>query len=339
MARTIVALFDSRPDAERAAEILADEGFERRQIDIRTTAAGAESRGQDEHASWWEWLFGESDDRTYYNEGLQRGGAVLSITGDDVQVERAREMLEAQGVDVEARHVDVEAQRGAGMQTASATAAAAAAEEDVIPVVEERLKVGKRPVARGGVRVYSRTIEQPVEEEVRLRDERVHVDRRPVDRPVGADDDVFRERTVELTESAEEAVVAKEARVVEEVVVGKEQNERVEHVRDTVRRTQVDIEHLSDRAKAAFQRHERDFQQHWQASAPQGRPRYEECRSAYGYGCELGSDARYAGREWSGLEPDAQRDWESRNPGTWEQFKDPIRYSWDKAKGEERRAA
>ena len=69
---------------------------------------------------------------------------------------------------------------------------------------------------------------------MRLREERVHVDRRPVDRPVTAGDDVFRDRAIELTESTEEAVVAKEARVVEEVRVGKEQDERVEHVRDTV---------------------------------------------------------------------------------------------------------
>jgi stress response protein YsnF len=334
MARTIVAMFDSRSDAERAAEILADEGFERRQIDIRSAAAGTESRAQDEHTSWWEWLFGESDDRTYYNESLQRGGAVLSVTADDVQIERARELLEAQGA-------DVEAQRGAGTSassTATATASAAG-EEDVIPVVEERLKVGKRPVARGGVRVYSHTVERPVEEDVRLREERVHVDRRPTDRPVQAGDDVFRDRTVELTESAEEAVVAKEARVVEEVFVGKEQDERVEHVRDTVRRTQVDVENLSEPAKQAFRRHEQDFQQHARANAQHGGLAYEDCQSAYGYGCELGSDARHAGRDWSGIEPEARRDWESRNPGTWDQFKEPIRYSWDKTRGEQRRAA
>ena len=335
MARMIVAMFDSRAEAERAAEILADEGFERRQIDVRSSDAGTQPRAQDEHTGWWEWLFGQSDDSTYYNEGLQRGGAVLSLTGDDdVQIERARELLEAQGADVESpRGAET---RASSMETATASAAG---EEEVIPVVEERLKVGKRPVARGGVRVYSRTIEQPVEEDVRLREERVRVDRRPADRPVTAGDDVFRDRTIELTESAEEAVVGKETRVVEEVRVGKERDERVEHIRDTVRRTQVDVENLSDQAKHAFQQHETDFEQHWRASAPEGGPRYEECRSAYGYGCELGSNAQYASSDWSGIEPEARRDWESRNPGTWDQFKEPIRYSWDKARGEHPRAA
>jgi uncharacterized protein (TIGR02271 family) len=81
-----------------------------------------------------------------------------------------------------------------------------------------------------------------VQEQVALREERVNVERRPVDRPVAAGDDAFRERTVEATESAEEAVVAKEARVTEEVVVRKQSEERTQTVSDTVRRTEVEVE-------------------------------------------------------------------------------------------------
>ena len=343
MARIIVAMFDSRAEAERAAEILSDEGFERRQIDIRSSEAPA-SQGSDEQTSWWEWLFGESDDRSYYNEGLGRGAALLRITADDREIDRARELLEAQGADIES---------GGGLERNTAAIASIPTEapetvaaqgeahdEDVIPVVEERLKVGKRPVVRGGVRVYSHTVERPVEEEVRLREERIHVDRRPADRPVTPSDDVFRDRTVELTESSEEAVVAKEARIVEEVVVGKEQRERVEHVRDTVRNTEVEVDNRArERGTRLFQQNERDFQEHWRTSARAGGPAYEECRSAYGYGCELGSDDRYQGRDWSGIESEARSDWERRNPGTWDRFKEPIRYSWETAQGEQRRAA
>jgi hypothetical protein len=42
------------------------------------------------------------------------------------------------------------------------------------------------------VRVRSYVVETPVEEQVTLQQERVHVERRPVDRPVGPGDDVFR---------------------------------------------------------------------------------------------------------------------------------------------------
>jgi uncharacterized protein (TIGR02271 family) len=117
--------------------------------------------------------------------------------------------------------------------------------ETAIPVVEEELRVGKREVERGGVRVESRVTETPVEEQVHLREERVHVERRPVDRPAGEAE--FREGTLEVSERAEEAVVAKEARVVEEVVVGKEVAERTETIRDTVRRTDVEVEEVEGR--------------------------------------------------------------------------------------------
>jgi uncharacterized protein (TIGR02271 family) len=115
--------------------------------------------------------------------------------------------------------------------------------EEVIPVVEESLQVGKRAVERGGVRVRARIIETPVEETVTLRDETINVERRAVSRDVtDVPADAFRERTIEVTETDEEAVVAKTARVVEEVVVRKDVTEEVHTVRDTVRRTEVEVE-------------------------------------------------------------------------------------------------
>jgi uncharacterized protein (TIGR02271 family) len=116
--------------------------------------------------------------------------------------------------------------------------------EAVIPVVEEELRVGKREVEKGGVRVTSKVTETPVEEQVRLREEHVNVERRPVDRPLSEADNAFREGTIEVTERAEEAVVAKQARVVEEVVVNKDVNERTEQVRDTVHSTDVDVQNI-----------------------------------------------------------------------------------------------
>jgi stress response protein YsnF len=112
--------------------------------------------------------------------------------------------------------------------------------------IEENMEVGKRTVERDGVRVRSRVVEKPVEENVRLREERVNVERNPVDRPADRDDLAnFQERDIELTERAEVPVVNKEARVVEEIRVSKDVSEREETVRDTVRRTDVDVEKLS----------------------------------------------------------------------------------------------
>jgi hypothetical protein len=173
--------------------------------------------------------------------------------------------------------------------------------------------------------------EQPVQEDVRLREERVRLERRPTDRPVEATDDAFRERVFEVTESAEEVVVGKEARVVEEVVVGRDVDERVETVRDSVRRTDVEVEGAGER--------DDDFRRHWTTNFQNKGGRYEDYAPAYGYGGQLCNDPRYSGRDWATVEPEARRDWEQRHPGTWERFKDSIRYAWDQGRGRARRAA
>ncbi len=136
---------------------------------------------------------------------------------------------------------------------AGAAAAPAAASRDTSPdtikVMEERLRVGKREVAGGAVRVRSYIVERPVEENVRLHQERVDVERRPVDRPAtAADFGAFQERTIEAQATSEEAVVSKEARVVEEIGLNKQESDRTETVRDTVRKTEVEVEGAGDAA-------------------------------------------------------------------------------------------
>ena len=116
---------------------------------------------------------------------------------------------------------------------------------EVIAIAEEDLHVGKREVGQGRVRIQSRVVETPVSEQVTLREERVDVERRPVSGTTQAGTlggDPFQERTIEMEERSEEAVVSKEARVVEEVVVRKDVEQRTETVSDTVRRTEVDVE-------------------------------------------------------------------------------------------------
>ena len=116
-------------------------------------------------------------------------------------------------------------------------------EEMVLPVVEEEIAVGKREVERGGVRITSQVTEQPVEAQVKLHEEHVKIDRQTVNRPVtDADLTAFKEGVIEVTETAEEPVVSKQARVVEEVRVGKQATDRTETVRDTVKKTEVEVQ-------------------------------------------------------------------------------------------------
>jgi len=192
--------------------------------------------------------------------------------------------------------------------------------DETIEVVEENIQVGKRAVETGGVRVKSNVREVPVEEEVRLRQEHVEVERRPVNRPATeADLNAFKEGTIEVRETQEQAVIAKEARVVEEIRVRKDVDERTETVRDTVRRTEVEVEPIAGSARnmasgtvatgptqiSSYETYEPDFRTHYQ-TVYSSLGDYNRFQPAYRYGYTLASDKRYQGRDWSEIEPEAR---------------------------------
>jgi uncharacterized protein (TIGR02271 family) len=114
--------------------------------------------------------------------------------------------------------------------------------EESVQLMEEQLRVGKREVGRGSVRVRSYVVEQPVEEQVDLRQERVTIERRPVNREIAPGEAAFQERTIEAVERGEEAVVSKTARVTEEIGIRKDVERETETIRDTVRRQEVEVE-------------------------------------------------------------------------------------------------
>jgi stress response protein YsnF len=239
------------------------------------------------------------------------------------------------------------------MAAAEARAQYGSAENQAIPVVEEQIQVGKRAVVRGGVRVFSRVTERPVEEQVRLREEHVRVDRQPVNRPANeADFRTGRDQVIEVQEFAEEAVVSKQARVVEEVRVNKEAAERTETVRDTVRRTDVEVENLDAQDGGRNLRgrtqnvagqnldYDDDFRNNFRTTYGSQGLNYDDYAPAYRYGSDMANDPRYQGRNWSDVESDLRSDYGSRYPNsTWEKMKDSIRYGWDKVTGKTRSAA
>ena len=269
--RTITAMFNSRQQAEKAASTLASEtGLNRSEIRI-SPESGATDTGYDKSKPYAETgYFGSlrnlsvaDEDRYAFAEGMRRGAVLMSTQIDDSKIDHAASILEReQALDLDEQEAswrksgwtgyDEAAHRGATASTTTATSGTASPAmrqpatrtmDDKINVVEERLVVGKREVSRGGVRIRSYVVERPVEEQVTLHDETVKVDRRPVDRAITpADEKLFQERTIEARGTHEEAVVQKEARVVEEIGVHKEASDHVETVRDTVRRTQVDVE-------------------------------------------------------------------------------------------------
>ncbi len=191
-------------------------------------------------------LFGGDDSNAHkkYSDVARRGSVVTVHAQSEDEAERAADILDDNGaVDVDERATQYGhgAMGGVGVDDVNRTDA-----DQTIKVIEENMEVGKRQVETGGgVRVRSRIIERPVEESIRLREERVTVQRNPVNRPAtDADLNTFKEGTIEMTEYAEVPVVSKTATVVEEISVGKEVNERMETVKDTVRKTDVDVEKI-----------------------------------------------------------------------------------------------
>lgn len=285
MSRTITALFDSRTDAEAARSRLTAANIDAGNVRIvdqdeagsmggygaygSDTTSSSTSTSTDTTGSghgFWASLkdaFVPHEDRHTYNEGIRRGGVMLYASVDDDDVDRAIDLLEQTGsVNLEEREQSWRSEGWAGYSPSTAGATGAdyaastgttgtattgtAANEERIQLAEEQLVVGKREVNRGGARIRSYVVEQPVTEQVRLREEHVNVERRPVDGTTNTgnldNSALFQERTIEMTETAEEAVVAKQARVTEEIVVSKTAEERTETVSDTVRKTEVEID-------------------------------------------------------------------------------------------------
>ncbi|HEX7021566.1 MAG TPA: YsnF/AvaK domain-containing protein [Trueperaceae bacterium] len=358
MAKTVIGLFDHLSQARRAVDDLVDNGFDRDTIDLVANASPEDfdrylgnegtnvrdatpDRGQG-FGGWLSSLFGGpvdrdmSEDAGYFVEGVRRGGTLVSIRTTDDNAAEAAALLE--------RHnpVDIEERSGMwrerGWQGYDQTAGPYNAEqierergELNIPVVEEEVRVGKREVERGGVRVRTYVTETPFEENVELRDETIHVDRQPVDRPASeADMNAFREGSYEFTETDEEAIVEKRPHVVEEVHVGKDVQERTETVRGTTQRKDVEVEQVD--ADQAFDRYEPQFRQHWGELPASRTYSYDQARPAYRYGYNLANSESYRDRGWDEIEPEARREWENRNEGTWEDFREPVHRSWEEVR-------
>jgi uncharacterized protein (TIGR02271 family) len=266
--RTLTAFFRDRSDAEEAARELAEAGIAQDAIrlvpgkepdSVAATDVDADRRG------FWEALgdfFFPDDDREVYAEGLRRGGYLVTVNAaSEDQHSRALDILDDEGtIDVDewsdtwradgwvpgsadTGATSTRASQAAGMsEDAFAAERAAGGDDNVIPIVEERLNIGKRDVDSGSVRVRSYVVETPVSETVNLRNENVSVERRSVDRPVADAEAAFVDRTIEAEEYREEPVVSKSAKVTEEVVLKKSESERIEKIDDSVRHTEVEVE-------------------------------------------------------------------------------------------------
>lgn len=230
---TVVAFFDDHPKAQTALDRLEQIGVTPDQV---TVVEGSKPGADDQSAKESGFLdslkdmFMPAEDKQHYAEGLRRGGYMVSVRSDAEMSARVIEILDADG------SVDMDERSGQWRSEGWSD------EGGTIELAEEQMRIGKRTVDNGSVRVRTYTVEEEVSQEVPLRHESVRVERRPVDRLVKDADAAFKDRTVEVDEVVEEAVVSKETRVVEEIDIAKKTETETETVGGTVRHTEVEIE-------------------------------------------------------------------------------------------------
>jgi uncharacterized protein (TIGR02271 family) len=274
MSTTLVGIFDDYSSAQAAVQELSRMGLRHADISIAKhthpegymTYGGPGSKDYSSGKSigtkineFFAGIFGsdiDEDERGLYAEAVRRGSTVVTVNVAESMLAKASDVMNKYGAVDPVRRVaqykttgyqryDPQAPPYSPEQAAKEFQAYGTTGEIALPVIEESLQVGKRAVQRGGVRIVTRSTERPVEETVSLRTEQVHVERHPVDRAVSeADLAAVRDRSFDVTTTSEEAVVSKQARVVEEVVVGKEVTQHDETIRDTLRRTDVKVEKI-----------------------------------------------------------------------------------------------
>ena len=253
--QTVIGVFDTRNQASSAREALLAADVADRSIDVsnfgehgRTGDNYHEESGKVE--SFFDRLFGDDDQDNNRDhrrsdaarEVASRGTVVTVHTESMENAQEAAAIMDRFGaIDFDQRYneyqddsFDADRNRNRLNERFGDVDG-----EQTLQVLKEDVAIGKREVRTGGISVRSHVIKRPIDETLRLRTEEVYVNRKKVDRP--ADNADFSDRSIQLQETSEEAVISKEARVKEEITIGKKVDSRSEKIHETARETEVDI--------------------------------------------------------------------------------------------------
>lgn len=231
MYTTIIAMYDNADKAQQVVNEIVEAGISRDRVEVLSGNGNGTSSVVGKLTEQGI----EKQEAVVYADVIGKGSAMLTVDAPDESADETFELMNRLG----AKDLDELMAEAEASQETEET-------EETVPVVEEQVSVGKRKVLRGGVRVTSTVTERPVEETVELREEKVDVEEKRADRKLSPEEaeKAFEEKTLELVETAEEAVISKEARVVGEVSLSKTASEREETVKTKARRTDVKVEEI-----------------------------------------------------------------------------------------------
>jgi uncharacterized protein (TIGR02271 family) len=219
-AATVIGTIESPKAAQKLIDELVEAGFRDRDVEIL-------EGDQDELVAEIVGRGFDKEDARGYAEAVSRGKTVVAARASEEKAPEAAAIIER-------------------YETAAGGGSAREEQGETVQEIEEQLSVGKRKVSTGGVRVTTSVSERPVQKTVSLREEQVEVERRPADRELKPEEAeaAFAEKTIEMLGTSEEASVRKEARVVGEVALGKRVEEHKKTVKDSVRRSEVEVEEI-----------------------------------------------------------------------------------------------
>jgi uncharacterized protein (TIGR02271 family) len=241
----VVAVYDTAAHADAAVIALKAAGYPAADISVIRNEGDAAKAGLNE-PGFWQRLFGKN--LGLYEAGggrsVQRGSVVVAVRILDSEAPSVIKVLDAhQPVDILDR-ARSRAETPKIVVPPPTSGTAFRKDEEVVRLAEEQLNVGKRQVESGKTRLRRFIVERPVEATVTLHEQHAEVIRRAISDPNFARDIDWSEEIIEVTETIEEPVISKTARVTEEVVVRNQGSDHVETIHDTVRRQQLEVERV-----------------------------------------------------------------------------------------------
>ena len=275
-----------------------------------------------------EWV--PKPDIDIYLEGVRQGGTIITANVADSAVSRAAGIMSGYNmVNIKKRAAELQKVRR------DLPLSDPAKNDNVLEVIEEELQVGKEAVERGRMRIYNVSDRARGDAGCRAcATRRIRVQRRPVNRAVTINPDLFKERSFEMVEMDEIAKVGKTARVIEEVSLGKEVVEKVETIKETLRRQDVQIEEVP--AARPLKDYDAISAASTRRTSRKSGVTYEKLTPAFHYGYDLATREPFRSSPWTAVEADSRRIWEEKNPGTWDQNKAVIKYAWEKVRSARR---
>ncbi len=248
----VVAVYDTEAGANAALKSLISAGYLTDDISVIRNERDAEKAGLYEPGIWQR-LFGrdlEHHEAAVLGRSLKEGSVIVSVRVPESEAPKVLSLLDThQPVDIvdRAKAYDFKGATAGIAATAGMATMPAAAKlpgEEMLRVAEEQINVGKRMVEAGHTRVRRFVVDKPVEARITLHEEHAEVIRRAISDPAFVKDIDWSEKTIDVTETAEEPVVNKTVRFTEEIVIRKQGSDSTRTVHDTVRSQQVEVDHL-----------------------------------------------------------------------------------------------